>query len=248
MRRLCSSAEIARLVDITRQAVSAAARSGPLKEAAVGERIDVSHPAVAEYLRKHGLDEQTIERFVSSIDGRKGPGTEADADDFESYADLTFREVFERFGTLERFSDHLDAYKTYEQVIGQRLKNEELAGKLIEREFVQTYVFGVLEELSQRLLRDHPKTTAIRAFDLFSAGGTVEEAEELIRTDASSHLGPARRRVETSLRKKAAEAALRLRESLQQVSEQSESAGAEPAKERTADYQPKPRSKRKRRS
>ena len=223
MRRLTTFAELARLADITRQAVSDAARSGPLREAVQGRRIDATHPAVREYLSRHDVSERAIDDFVRDVDERRGPGTEVDADDFESYADLTFRQVFERFGTLERFASHLDSYKVYEQVIGQRLKNEELSGKLIDRSFVQQFVFGPLEELSQRLLRDHPKNTARQIYELFTAGGSAEEAEKLIRVDVSSHLVPARRKVETALRAKAAEAAARAR------GEEREAEPAEPA-------------------
>lgn len=247
MRRLTSFAELARLADITRQSVSEAARVGPLREAVHGRRIDAEHPAVREYLLRHGVSERAIDDFTRDIDARRGPGTEVDADDFETYADLTFREVFERFGTLERFAAHLDAYKVYEQVIGQRLKNEELSGKLISREFVQTFVFGPLEELSQRLLRDHPKNTARQIFELFTAGGSAEEAERIIRVDVSSHLVPAQRKVATALRKKAAEAAAQARADAE-TAEREASEGADASQKRDAEKPPAKRARKKRSS
>lgn len=84
------------------------------------------------------------------------------------------------------------------------IANAARKGELVSRELVSTHVFGPLEELAQRLLRDHPKNTASQAFELLRAGGTVEDVEKLIRTDASMHLGAARDKVVRALRAMAA--------------------------------------------
>lgn len=199
-KRLCSSSELARLLDVTRQAISAAVRSGSLAPAAVGKRIDAEHPAVREYLQRHGLSEDAIDSFVDATAPVRGPGVESEEGDFADYAKMTFEEIFERFGTLERFQNHLDAYKVFEQVIGQRLKNEELSGKLISRELVQIHVFGALESFSQRLLRDFPKTITRQLYAAAKNGTPVEESEKLVRKAVSSHLEPAKKTAERALR------------------------------------------------
>lgn len=80
------------------------------------------------------------------------------------------------------------------------LANAVRKGELVSREQVTTHVFGPLEELSQRLLRDHPKNTAHQAFELFHAGAPVEAIEKLIREDVSMHLSTTRDKVTRALR------------------------------------------------
>lgn len=200
MAKLTTCSEIARLIGITRQAVSDARRKGELQEASVGQKVDVEHPTVRDYLRKHGVDDEAIGAFVGSTPERRGPGLEQDAPEFEAYADLTIRQILDIHGTEERFSNWLDSNKTFEQVIHQRLKNQELAGSLIDRELVRIHVFGALESLTQRLLRDFAKTSTRQNYAAAKNGTPVEESEALVRKALSDLLGPAKKKAAKALK------------------------------------------------
>jgi hypothetical protein len=110
--------------------------------------------------------------------------------DVGAIADMTIREVVQKFGTVTAFKDWLMALKAIEGVREKNLRNAETEGRLISRDLVQTHVMGAIEACNKRLLRDAPKTIASRVFAVVRGGRTVEEGEQLVREAISKHLRP----------------------------------------------------------
>jgi hypothetical protein len=117
-----------------------------------------------------------------------------------TYADMTIRELAERFGTFRAFSDLLGALKTIEDIRKTHLANEETEGSLISRELVRKSIFGALEEQNKRLLGDTPRTIAGRLLGMGAAGAGVEEAERVVRELISSQLKIVKSRATRTLR------------------------------------------------
>ncbi|MGB5812120.1 MAG: hypothetical protein WBG86_16410 [Polyangiales bacterium] len=81
------------------------------------------------------------------------------------------------------------------------LQNEHAAGQLIRRDFVSQHIFGALEQLSLRLLRDAPKTIASQLMALHHAGVPVEEAEQKVREIFSDLLQETKRKARQALKR-----------------------------------------------
>lgn len=116
------------------------------------------------------------------------------------YADLTIREMADRFGTFTRFSDFLDALKTIAETTRLELQNDDKRGSVISREMVHKSIFGALDGMFSRLLGDMPRTIAGRLYALATSGASREQAEEEVRNLISSQLVPVKARAAKALR------------------------------------------------
>jgi len=183
-------------------AITKACKGAALKGALVRDRIDLEHPDAVAYLKR---DRAPTVPVISAPDpGPAKPPHEPElADgtpDFEgepvietgqdigSYADLTLRELVEKFGTERSFKDWLEALKKIEDIREKRLNNEEYQKSLISRDLVKTHVIGMIDGANRRLLHDAPKTLSRRLFALARSGAEIEEAEGTVREIISSHL------------------------------------------------------------
>jgi hypothetical protein len=193
--RLISRAELARLAKVSDVAVSKACK-GRLAPACVEKRIDVDHPAVLDYLASKGVapprkpesePPPAEPEFSVSFDDGEDEGGAEDLD-VEHFADLTLRQLTDRFGTKTRFKDWLDARKKIADIQEKDLKNDETTGRLIERELVRTHVFGAIEASNKRLLQDAPKNIARRIYAMAAANVPAEEAERTVREIIGSNL------------------------------------------------------------
>ena len=120
--------------------------------------------------------------------------------DISRYADMTLRELVDRFGSVRALKDWLEALKKIEDIREKRLNNEEVQRQLISRELVKTHVFGFLEAGNRRLLGDTPKTIARRLYALARSDQPIEEGEKLVREIIGSQLNPQKERVSKLLR------------------------------------------------
>lgn len=116
------------------------------------------------------------------------------------YADLTVREIAEKWGTFTRFTDFLDALKTIAETTRLELQNEEKRGSVISREMVHKSIFGALDGMFSRLLGDMPRTISGRIFALATSGAPREQAEHEVRNLISSQLLPVKTRAAKALR------------------------------------------------
>lgn len=84
------------------------------------------------------------------------------------------------FGTARRLNDWLEAVKTIEEIKAKRLANEQTQEKLIERDLVRKVVFGALDSLALKLLRDAPKTLARELYALAKSDSSIEQGESKV--------------------------------------------------------------------
>jgi hypothetical protein len=198
MARLISRAELARLAKVSDVAISKACKAR-LAPACVEKRIDLDHPAVLDYLASKGVaPPRKLESEPPPPPAEERPSRRELADDdededaedldVEHFADLTLRQLTDRFGTKVRFKDWLDARKKIADIQEKDLKNDETTGRLIERELVRTHVFGAIEASNKRLLQDAPKNIARRIYAMAAANVPAEEAERTVREIIGSNL------------------------------------------------------------
>lgn len=117
-----------------------------------------------------------------------------------AYADLSMRELADRWGTFRVFVDLLDALGAIESIRKTYLHNEETEGNLIARDLVRHHVFGAIEAANKRLLGDTPRTIARRIYALVKSGAPTEEAEKVIRELIGSQLRPVKAKAARMLR------------------------------------------------
>jgi hypothetical protein len=217
MPQLVSRADAARLKKVSGAAITKACRK-QLAPALVGDRIDLEHDAARTYfgaaLESAGdtdgaptaKEKAGARAPAAPTKGRTGKpptkpaptrprppkespppaNTVKELDEFGSL----LRPLVARFGTARSFRDYLAALKELETIREKILGNDETEGRLISRELVKTHVLGAIEAGNRRLLSDAPKTIARRVFAAAKSGGTVEDAEQLVREIVGSHLNP----------------------------------------------------------
>ena len=184
-----TKASIAKRYGLSPQRVGQLA-NGVLAPALVqgGRVIDTEHPVFREWARKRTV---RMEEDLSDQGARLAEGSinEVPAD-IEPYADMSVREVIERFGTDVRFFEFLKAVEKIEAIREKRIRNSEREGKLVARDLVMRALVGPIEAAHSGLLQDGVKTIAARVHVLVQSGSTVLEVEQFIREYMSSFIRP----------------------------------------------------------
>lgn len=111
-------------------------------------------------------------------------------EDIETFADMTLRELIQRFGTDVAFKDWLDATKSIEAINGARIKNAAAEGKLISRELVRKGVIDVFNSAFLRLMTDGAKTIATEVAMKIQAGAEPGELEAHVSEVLGSFIKP----------------------------------------------------------
>jgi hypothetical protein len=96
--------------------------------------------------------------------------------------------------------DWLSALETLERIQEKHLGNEETKANLIARDLVSNQVFGAFRSLTQKLLRDFPKTIGRRLYSLHQAKAPLEEAEGVVREMLTKHIKDVKARIERGLK------------------------------------------------
>lgn len=186
---------------------------GPLAKALVGKKLDTDHPTVAAFIagraaqkpdaRGHKFPEQVVEQAATRATG-KGRAFESPAEEnfafFADLADMTLRQIAEKFAGHPQFDAYLKSLDLYESGRKKQIANDLLRGELIERHFVETHVFGFIEESHRKLLTDAPKTISRRAYGLANSGQPIEEAERMARDTITSVLRPVKQKIAQRLK------------------------------------------------
>lgn len=172
--RLSSKSDLAELAGVSRAAVTKACR-GKLAGAVSGTRVDLDHAAVRDWLASKGRAEPA-ERPTRA----NGSGRDVEVTRIEDYYDLTLRELVDRYGTVQAFSDWLDSVRKMELIRGTRLDNEEASGSLIRRDMVEKHLIGLIDGLCRRLLSDAAKTIAARSVPIVRSGSGQEDVERVV--------------------------------------------------------------------
>lgn len=120
--------------------------------------------------------------------------------DIQQFADMTLRELVERFGTDVRFSDWLSATQKIELINEKRLKNAETEGRLVSRELVRIAILERIDAVFVRMLTDGAKTIAATAHAMTKAGSDVIEVRQMVEERLESIIRPAKVKMTEALR------------------------------------------------
>lgn len=120
-------------------------------------------------------------------------------DDVEGLADLTLRELIEKFGTGYRFLDWLKALKEIEAVNEKRIKNAQSMGKLISRQVVEVGVIDQFNAAHVRLMTDGAKAITAAVLAKHQAGIGEQDIEAYVSDVVGSFIRPVKSKIERSL-------------------------------------------------
>lgn len=121
-------------------------------------------------------------------------------EDIQAFADMTLRELVEKFGTDVRFVDWLKATKAIEDINEKRLKNAETKGELVSRQLVRHGILDPIESAHVKLLTDGSKTIARRAAAMSGSGRDVEDIEKFVADQITSFLRPMKAKIQRTLK------------------------------------------------
>ena len=121
-------------------------------------------------------------------------------EDIEAFADMTLRELIQRFGTETAFCDWLKATKDIEHINEKRLKNAATKGELVSRHLIKIGVIDPIDSAHIKLLTDGAKTIARRATAMHGAGRPLEDVEEFVKDQITSFIRPIKAKVARALR------------------------------------------------
>lgn len=161
-----------------------------------------------------------LEEYAEEIEGNKTPhvrGTaarkakrKAQAFDEEpildvpeniaAYADMTLREIIEKFGTDVRFVDWLKAVKAIEDIQEKRLKNEQTQGNLVNRDLIRVGIIEPLNTAHVKMMTDGAKTISVRVPAMANAGEDKVAIEHYVSDLISSFIRPVAAKVERTLK------------------------------------------------
>lgn len=218
-QRLYSASQIAEFIGISRQAAGQfLKRNAP--ESKVGTKFNVYDPIVEKWMNDRGVDVRVKEIRRAEKRLRKNAtrgvsqsrdsialhrdrlsqleSSQVDNDslhDLPEYGDMTLNDIVDKFGSLETFREHLQAKKLFEDAKEKELKNKKHKDEVIDREFVKKYVFGLIEELTTRLLVDSSVAIATKVYAQCESGDTIEEATKTVREEISKPIKAAKSQI-----------------------------------------------------
>ena len=219
---LSTQLNLARIAGVNKQLVQYQCSKGDLREAMVGptakRKPDINHPAVHAWLESHGVDPASVPEIAAAAarDGdRMGdPAALPTAGaqrrdrvihgprDIEEILDWTFRRITDEFQSLEGFANWMTLRRQAADTKRLELANSEKSGRLIDREYVATHVFGALDATQRRMITDAARTLTHRTYAMAAAGKPVEEALRANQEILSSHLKPLKATAARQLRDK----------------------------------------------
>lgn len=116
-------------------------------------------------------------------------------EDIQTFAEMTLRELVERFGTDNRFLDWLNATQKIEAINEKRLKNAQTKGTLISRELVKHSVIDTFNAAHLRLMKDGAKSIAAGVVSKHSGGAELSEVEAFVSDILGSFIKPIKSKI-----------------------------------------------------
>lgn len=195
-RQTESRADFAARCGVTKAHITQMCRKGGrLELACVGQRIDIGHEVARAYMDKRGALPKG--KAAKKTAGKKASkkklagGGETDEEfgervrnnfpEIGSYLHLTLKQLVDLHGTKTALKDWVNIRKMLADTHKVELANAERQGQIISREFVQTHLIGLLEELSRRMIADASRTIVQRCYSLAKSDAPIEEAEAVVR-------------------------------------------------------------------
>ena len=116
------------------------------------------------------------------------------------YADMTLRQIIQKFGTDVRFVDWLKAVKAIEDIQEKRLKNEQAQGNLVNRDLIRTGIIEPLNTAHVKMMTDGAKAISVRVPAMAAAGEETVDIERYISGVISSFIKPVAAKVERAIK------------------------------------------------
>lgn len=115
--------------------------------------------------------------------------------DISELPEMTLREIAFYHGTDEEFRGWADAFKKVQDGIEKELKNKKLKGDVIERDFVDTQIIGLIQEMTSRMLVDYPRKIVEMVYAHCESGDVKEEAENSVREELGKPIQAAKAQI-----------------------------------------------------
>tara|TARA_R110002153_G_C13332612_1_gene498625 strand:- start:42409 stop:43290 length:882 start_codon:yes stop_codon:yes gene_type:complete len=147
--------------------------------------------------------DEAIERAAEELENEevtKGSTLHEVPVNIESFADMTLRELIQRFGTDSAFVDWLKATQIIEAINEKRLKNAQTQGNLVSRELVKIGVIEPLDAVHIKLLTDGSKTITRRVTAMHDSGRGLDEIEAFVKDQITSFIRPVKAKVARALK------------------------------------------------
>ena len=122
-------------------------------------------------------------------------------EDIQTFADMTLRDLIEKFGTDVRFVDWLSATQKIEMINEKRLKNATTEGELVSRKVVRTGIIEPIDACHIKLLTDGAKTIARRATAMHAAERPLDDIEKFVAEQITSFIRPVKSKVARALKR-----------------------------------------------
>ena len=116
-------------------------------------------------------------------------------------ANLTIREVCERYGTTTRLNEWLKSLQMIELICTAQLKNAKAESEVVSRELVQTGIIDPVEAAHHKILTDGVKTIVDTVIIEYKAESTVPEIESKVADILSSFIRTMKTKVRRSMKK-----------------------------------------------
>lgn len=184
--------EAARIYDCTPPAIRKAMEPGGALAKAVKKKgakryIDSEHAQALAYRSEH--------RVLGATGAPTNAVSSTDADipeDIRKVWDWTIERVFAECGSVAAFDKLMAGIERVENIHAKRMTADRLAGDLVSRDFVRKHVFGLVEQLSQRLLNDLPITLSYVVHGKCKTGASAEDIQQAIRTGITREIKSAK--------------------------------------------------------
>lgn len=226
MQELITRAELARRAGVDPKIVRRHLAPGKILEAAaVGKKIDASHPSAMEFVSSRVL-RQSVDKAVGAAITHKPvtaptsgsakkrhdmkasdtPTFQSDMldhipEDIRKLSNKSLNQLVAIFGTDTRFVDWLKAKKLIQDIAEKEIKNAAALGELVNKELIKQGVLDPVDSMLRKLMTDGARTMAQRLEAKYKTGATVSEAEEFIQKQMTSFVKPMKATIARNFKK-----------------------------------------------
>ena len=208
MSNLISKAELARRANVSRMAITKAAKA-QLADAVVGKKINADHPLVIEWIKSHNPNAAPVpapaptakKKSKKKTTAKKKPTAKPKSKpaaanpvpitvggyDIEGLEDLTLREIVMRYGSIDGFKRYVESLKSISDFNLRDMKMKTHRGQLIQRDLVIGALVPLIDVAYQRLVSDVPSSITQQVIARVEGGGEdmVGDCEKIIRDAVS---------------------------------------------------------------
>lgn len=174
----------------------------PIKPVETPRVVVKAAAPLPQYRRGHqaAADKRKADAWEQADPGPLDDGLLDIPQDIQMFADMTLRELVERFGTDVRFADWLNATQKIETINEKRLKNAETEGRLVSRALVKSAVVDPIDAVFVRMLTDGASTIASRCQAMAKAGSDLTELRAMVEDQLGAFIRPAKAKIAGALR------------------------------------------------